>query len=46
VGTRPRSSDPVDYQASTSLEALMGYLYIEKNWERLERIRDLVVEGL
>ena len=32
---RPRHQDAADYQAATALEALMGYLYLSGQEERL-----------
>ena len=37
----PRHQDPADYQASTALEALIGYLYLTGQEERLLTLFDL-----
>lgn len=37
----PRHQDPADYQAATGLEALMGYLYLTGQDERIRTLFDL-----
>lgn len=39
--TVPKNADPIDYRIATGVEALFGYLYLLK---RYERIRDLFKE--
>ena len=34
----PKNTDILTYKLSTGFEALIGYLYLEKNYERLEEI--------
>ena len=41
--TSPKHADIVDYRHATGLEALFGYLYLEK---QMERLRDLFGQGL
>ena len=37
----PKHQDPADYQAATALEALIGYLYLTGQEDRLLRLFDL-----
>lgn len=37
----PRHQDPADYQAATALEALMGYLYLTGQDERIRTLFDV-----
>lgn len=39
----PRSSSVSEYRSSTALEALLGYLYLDRQQERLEQILQQVV---
>ena len=39
--TPPRHTDASDYRLSTGLEALLGYLYLKGEKERLEKYLDL-----
>lgn len=39
--TVPKNADPIDYRIATGVEALFGYLYLLK---RYDRIRDLFKE--
>ena len=39
--TVPKNADPIDYRIATGVEALYGYLYLLK---RYDRIRDLFKE--
>ena len=34
--TSAKNADIVDYRHATGFEALIGYLYLKKNFERLE----------
>ena len=34
--TLPKNAQPEDYKQATALEALIGYLYIKKDYERLQ----------
>ena len=36
--TSPKNADIIDYKHATGFEALIGYLYLDKNYERLEYI--------
>lgn len=40
----PRSSSVSEYRSSTALEALLGYLYLDRQQERLEQILCQVVD--
>lgn len=37
-GAVPRGCDPVDYRKATGFEALMGWLYVQGNRDRLEQL--------
>ena len=38
----PRHQDPGDYAEATGFEALMGFLYLTGNYERLYALRDII----
>ena len=37
-GHAPRGNSVVEYRESTGFESLVGYLYLKKEWDRLEEI--------
>lgn len=39
-----KSADPVDYRMATGLEALIGYLYLNNQEERLLQLMQILVE--
>ncbi|MBN1623066.1 MAG: ribonuclease III [Clostridia bacterium] len=39
----PKNADPVDYSYATAFEALIGYLYLKNNKERLMEILETAV---
>jgi ribonuclease-3 family protein len=41
-GNHPKNTDIVTYKMSTGFEALIGYLYLSSNYERLEEILDYI----
>ena len=41
--TSPKNADIIDYKHATGFEALIGYLYLDKNYERLDYI---ISEGI
>lgn len=43
-GTVPKNTDVQTYRYSTAFEALMGYLFIEKQDERLEELISQAIE--
>jgi ribonuclease-3 family protein len=43
--SQSKSADPIDYRVATGLEALIGYLYLNRNDERLVEIMRAIVEG-
>lgn len=45
AGPVPRGVRPADYRASTAFEALLGYLYLSGERERLRELLDMVLEG-
>lgn len=42
--TKPRNADPVDYKLATAFEALIGFLYLSQNHERMEELIDLTID--
>lgn len=36
--TVPKNADPIDYRVATGLEALFGYLYLLKRYDRIREI--------
>lgn len=38
ISTKPKNADPVVYKWATAFEALIGFLYLSKNLERMEEI--------
>ncbi|ATW27096.1 hypothetical protein DCMF_22165 [Candidatus Formimonas warabiya] len=43
-GRQPKHMEMIDYRRATGLEALVGYLYLEKKQERLEQIFSLLAQ--
>lgn len=37
-GTVPKNADVIEYRHSTGFESLIGYLYLQGNWERLQEL--------
>lgn len=44
INHRPKNTDILTYKHATALEALIGYLYIEKKHQRLEEIIAIILE--
>lgn len=40
-GTIPKNADPIEYKYATGFEALIGYLYLKKDFKRLTDILNL-----
>ena len=40
--SHPKSCDILTYKYATGLEALIGYLYLSENYERIDRIMDFI----
>lgn len=40
---KPKSCDIITYQYATALEALIGSLYLEKKYDRIKEIMDMIV---
>lgn len=38
IATKPKNLDPVIYKLATAFEALIGYLYLKRDMERLDEI--------
>jgi ribonuclease-3 family protein len=43
-GTTPKNADVVEYRAATGFEALLGYLYLKEDNNRLNFILNKVIE--
>lgn len=41
--TKPKNADPVDYKLATAFEALIGFLYLSQNHERMEELIDQTI---
>ncbi|MDD3129058.1 MAG: ribonuclease III domain-containing protein [Candidatus Izemoplasmatales bacterium] len=41
---KPKNSDVQTYNKSTGFEAVIGYLYLEENWNRLDYIFNKTIE--
>ena len=41
----PKNANPADYMHATSLESLIGYLYLTKQNERLNKILNLIINN-
>ena len=46
IHTVPKNADMADYRHATALEALVGYLYIKGEEDRLEKILNLAFDTL
>ena len=42
----PRNQEPEDYSASTAFEALIGFLYLSGNMERIESLYHIIDGGI
>ena len=42
-GRHPKNTDIITYKYATALEALFGYLYLEKNTKRLDELMKYVI---
>lgn len=42
--THPKNTDLMTYKQSTSFEALIGYLYLKKDFERIDFIFNKIIE--
>lgn len=43
--TAPKNADIVDYRKATGFEALVGYLYLQKDSERLKQIMQIAYDN-
>lgn len=41
----PKNSSVAEYHAATGLEALFGYLYLDKKYDRMNELFDLIMKG-
>lgn len=41
--TSPKNADLIDYKYATGFEALMGYLYLRRENERISQVFDLII---
>ena len=44
IASHPKNTDILTYKNSTGFEALIGYLYLSNNKERLDEIMNIVLE--
>jgi len=44
TGTVPKNTDTIAYRQSTALEALIGYLYLKEEWDRLDTLISQMIE--
>ncbi|MET3617686.1 ribonuclease-3 family protein [Peptoniphilus olsenii] len=42
--TVPKNADPIDYRYATGMEALFGYLYLFKEYDRIRKIFKEMIE--
>jgi ribonuclease-3 family protein len=42
--TSPKNTDIIDYKRATGFEALLGYLYIKGDNERIEYLLEMIIE--
>ena len=45
-GTIPKNADVAEYKHATGFEALLGYLYLKKDCERLMEIMEMAIEAV
>jgi len=43
-GTIPKNADVIEYKYATGFEALCGYLYLKKDYERLDKIFKMAID--
>ena len=43
--TPPKNADVIEYHTATGLEALIGYIYLSENNERLDEIMNLILSN-
>ena len=43
-GSHPKNTDIITYKNSTGFEALIGYLYLEKENDRIDELMKLILE--
>ncbi len=44
VGSAPKHASIGEYHKATGFECLMGYLYLSKNYERLEELFNIIIK--
>lgn len=44
--TTPKNADVCAYRCATGIEALIGYLYIKKEYDRIETLMTKIFEGI
>ncbi len=44
LSSKPKNTDIITYKKATALEALIGYLYIKKDFKRMDEIKNLIVD--
>ncbi|QHI72808.1 Mini-ribonuclease 3 [Aminipila terrae] len=46
ITSKPQNADPVTYKLATAFEALVGYLYLDGNVQRLEEVINQAIASL
>jgi len=46
ITSKPQNADPVLYKLATAFEALVGYLYLSKEEERLEEVMQMAMRAI
>lgn len=41
----PKNASVIDYKRATALEALIGYLYLLKRYDRIDEIMEMILRG-
>lgn len=44
LSSKPKNTDIITYKKATALEALIGYLYIKKDFKKMDEIKNLIVD--
>lgn len=46
AGHLPKNADVMDYRRATALEALIGYIYLMKRFDRLDEIMEIILKRI
>lgn len=42
--SKPKHTDIITYKYATALEAIIGYLYLNKNYEKINKLMNIILE--